>query len=562
MHHQQQHHNQHQHQQPHLHSQQQHHHHHQLQHQQHHDHQQQQQHLQDLHLQHPDLHHHQQQQHQQHQQSQQQQQQHQFMAETAQWLADDSQDEFVPKVVHRRAKRIIPDTEKDDKYWEKRKRNNMAAKRSRENKRVLENDIRQKVTCLEENNAMLRKELALMKSRFGLAPDQNIMTPEERAQCLQEIKANMEATAARRRKESSGSGDDVSSTSPSVYPVTLHVAGGGGGGPSTAATSTSSLEEGDKRGGDESEASNSPKLEEGIGSAGGSGAIGGDAGGVGYGPSAYGPFNPSPSWGPIGAAGMNAFSGASTGTPGHAFSPALSGVVGGSTKLPPISNAFQEKSGSGGFGRFVGSVGGLGAYARPPYDYFSQYSPQMLYGPGDAIGLSGGAAPADLSTNRNKRQEETSSIRGASSGALNGNSSNRSGPTKTENLGNTMIPSPGGGNNGGMLLDDMAAMASSLAHTNAGRLSEGAQDSQMMARGLTVPTRLNTPGSSGIGAGGVAAGGVPHGLAAEAAALAASTQGIKGPEEEHLKRENDALKMAVRTLTAQMEHMKDQVYKD
>ena len=405
---------------------------------------------------------------------------------------------------------------------------------------------------------MLRKELAVMKSRFGLAPDQNIMTPEERAQCLQEIKANMEANAARRRKESSGSGDDVSSTSPSVYPVTLHV-GGGGSGPGTAATSTSSLDEVDKRGGEDSDDSNSPKVEEGPGSA------GGDVGEVGYGPSAYGPFNPSPSWGPIGASGMNAFPGSSTGAPGHVFSPALNGGVGGSTKLSPISNSFQEKGAGGGFGRFVGGVAGLGAYARPPYDYFSQYSSQMLYGAGDGSGLPGGAAPADLSTNRNKRQEEGSSARGASSAGLTGNGggargSGMGGPTKIEHIGHSMIPSPGAGSNGGggILLDDMTAMASSLSHNSSGRSSGGGQDPQMLVRGLTLPTRLSNPLSSEGGAGA----GVPHGLAAEAATLATGSQGIKGPEEEHLKRENDALKMAVRTLTAQMEHMKDQVYKE
>ena len=421
---------------------------------------------------------------------------------------------------------------------------------------------------------MLRKELAMMKTRFGLAPDQNIMTPEERAQCLQEIKANMEANAARRRKESSGSGDDVSSTSPSVYPVTLHVSTGGGSGPGTAPTSTSSIDEMDKKCGEDSDESNGPKVEE------GSSSTGGEMGGAGYGPSAYGPFNPSPSWGPIGAAGMNAFSGGggSGGAPGHAFSPALGGGVAGSTKLPPISNAFQEKGGAGGgFGRFVGSVGGLGAYARPPYDYFSQYSSQMLYGAGsEGGGLAGGAAPADLSTNRNKRQEEASSARGASSVGLTSNGAGRGagggmggGPTKAENLGHTMIPSPGAGGangvSGGMLLDDMVAMTSPLVHSNhnhnnGGRSpGVGGQDSQMIVRGLTLPTRLNTPGGSSEGGAGA---GVTHGLAAEASALAAGTQGIKGPENEHLKRENDALKMTLRTLTAQMEHMKDQVYKD
>ena len=46
------------------------------------------------------------------------------------WLPGDNPADFMPKLVHRRAKRIIPDDEKDDKYWEKRKRNNMVSERN------------------------------------------------------------------------------------------------------------------------------------------------------------------------------------------------------------------------------------------------------------------------------------------------------------------------------------------------------------------------------------------------------------------------------------------------
>ena len=60
-----------------------------------------------------------------------------------------------------------------------------AAKRSRENKRQMEIDIRNKVTFLEEENALLQKEVATIKARFGIPVDQSILTPEERAQCLQ-----------------------------------------------------------------------------------------------------------------------------------------------------------------------------------------------------------------------------------------------------------------------------------------------------------------------------------------------------------------------------------------
>ena len=41
------------------------------------------------------------------------------------------------------------------------------------------------VSFLEETNAVLRKEISLIKARYGIPADQNIMTPEERAACMQ-----------------------------------------------------------------------------------------------------------------------------------------------------------------------------------------------------------------------------------------------------------------------------------------------------------------------------------------------------------------------------------------
>ncbi len=58
------------------------------------------------------------------------------------------------------------------RYWEKRKRNNDAARRSRENKRRLDLDIRGRVVYLEENIASLRKELLVIKTKFKLPLDQ------------------------------------------------------------------------------------------------------------------------------------------------------------------------------------------------------------------------------------------------------------------------------------------------------------------------------------------------------------------------------------------------------
>jgi type II secretory pathway pseudopilin PulG len=92
---------------------------------------------------------------------------------------------MLPKSTSRRSKRIIPEDEKDDKYWEKRKRNNEAARKSRENKRRQEFDIRTRVTYLEEENAVLRREIEIIKTKFGIPLDQSFLSPEEKAELMQ-----------------------------------------------------------------------------------------------------------------------------------------------------------------------------------------------------------------------------------------------------------------------------------------------------------------------------------------------------------------------------------------
>jgi len=41
---------------------------------------------------------------------------------------------------------------RDEKYWERRRKNNVAAKKSRDARRVRENQLRLKVLCLENAN--------------------------------------------------------------------------------------------------------------------------------------------------------------------------------------------------------------------------------------------------------------------------------------------------------------------------------------------------------------------------------------------------------------------------
>ncbi|XP_030264455.1 nuclear factor, interleukin 3 regulated, member 6 [Sparus aurata] len=71
----------------------------------------------------------------------------------------------------RRKREFIPVDKKDEGYWDKRKKNNEAAKRSREKRRVNDMVLEGRVLALLEENARLRAELLALKFRFGLVKD-------------------------------------------------------------------------------------------------------------------------------------------------------------------------------------------------------------------------------------------------------------------------------------------------------------------------------------------------------------------------------------------------------
>lgn len=57
----------------------------------------------------------------------------------------------------------VPDECKDQKYWSRRKKNNVAAKRSREARRIKENQIALRAAYLEKENSTLKDELKNLK---------------------------------------------------------------------------------------------------------------------------------------------------------------------------------------------------------------------------------------------------------------------------------------------------------------------------------------------------------------------------------------------------------------
>lgn len=73
-----------------------------------------------------------------------------------------------PNMTGRRKREFISDEKKDASYWEKRRKNNEAAKRSREKRRLNDMVLENRVMALNEENVRLKTELLQLKLRFGL----------------------------------------------------------------------------------------------------------------------------------------------------------------------------------------------------------------------------------------------------------------------------------------------------------------------------------------------------------------------------------------------------------
>ncbi|XP_046576787.1 LOW QUALITY PROTEIN: thyrotroph embryonic factor-like [Haliotis rubra] len=75
-----------------------------------------------------------------------------------------SEEELKPQPMIKKSRKIfVPDDNKDDKYWCRRKKNNVAAKRSRDARRIKENQIAMRASFLEKENSVLRTELEKIK---------------------------------------------------------------------------------------------------------------------------------------------------------------------------------------------------------------------------------------------------------------------------------------------------------------------------------------------------------------------------------------------------------------
>ncbi|KAM4525589.1 HLF transcription factor, PAR bZIP family member b isoform 1-T1 [Odontesthes bonariensis] len=79
-----------------------------------------------------------------------------------------SAEELKPQPMIKKARKIfIPSDLKDDKYWARRRKNNLAAKRSRDARRLKENQIAIRAGFLEKENGALRQEVAELRKELG-----------------------------------------------------------------------------------------------------------------------------------------------------------------------------------------------------------------------------------------------------------------------------------------------------------------------------------------------------------------------------------------------------------
>ncbi|XP_056153021.1 TEF transcription factor, PAR bZIP family member a isoform X2 [Lampris incognitus] len=77
-------------------------------------------------------------------------------------------EELKPQPMIKKAKKVfVPDDQKDEKYWQRRKKNNVAAKRSRDARRLKENQITVRAAFLERENTALRTEVADLRKECG-----------------------------------------------------------------------------------------------------------------------------------------------------------------------------------------------------------------------------------------------------------------------------------------------------------------------------------------------------------------------------------------------------------
>lgn len=88
---------------------------------------------------------------------------------------DEDEARFIPS---RKRREFIPETNKDQCYWEKRRKNNEAARRSREKRRIQDVVLENRIIELSRDNLGLRNELYAIKKKFGIPLNETFQLDE------------------------------------------------------------------------------------------------------------------------------------------------------------------------------------------------------------------------------------------------------------------------------------------------------------------------------------------------------------------------------------------------
>ena len=93
-------------------------------------------------------------------------------------------DDLKPQPMIKKSRKVyVPDEQKDDKYWERRRKNNIAAKRSRDARRIKENQIVIRASYLEKENSALKGDILDLKKE-NLTLKKIIATYEKRLNAM------------------------------------------------------------------------------------------------------------------------------------------------------------------------------------------------------------------------------------------------------------------------------------------------------------------------------------------------------------------------------------------
>lgn len=79
-------------------------------------------------------------------------------------MRDSTSPLIIENCASRRRGKSLPEELKDEAYWERRRKNNEAAKRSRDLRRAKEDEIAIRAALLEQENSRLRVEVAALKA--------------------------------------------------------------------------------------------------------------------------------------------------------------------------------------------------------------------------------------------------------------------------------------------------------------------------------------------------------------------------------------------------------------